>query len=163
MQHEQRTNPQAGEAGAPTREFLTFGLGQEEYGIPILSVQEIIGYQAATPVPNTPPWMSGVINIRGLVIPVFDVRRKFGMAPGAYDKTSVTIVNRVGSRVMGIVVDQVHDVLALPGAAIQPTPEMSGGIDPAFITGLGRVAGRVVMLLDIQRLLEDGMEAAQAA
>ncbi len=145
-----------------TNDFLTFSLDNEQYGIPILSVQEIIGYQPATSMPNTPPWMAGLINIRGVVIPVLDLREKFSMAPGEYDDASVIIVTRVEDRIVGAVVDEVNDVLALTSEQIQPTPEMSGSIPPQLITGLGQQDDRMVMLLDIARLLAEAIEEPQA-
>ncbi len=139
--------------------FLTFRLEGEMYGVPILSVQEIIGYQPATPVPNTPDWVSGVINLRGVVIPVLDLRTKFGMAAGRYDATSVIILVQVADKVMGSVVDGVDDVLYLTDEEIQPTPEMSGPVPAELLTGLGGRDGRLVRLLDLTRLLADALQA----
>ncbi|MDH4230026.1 MAG: chemotaxis protein CheW, partial [Nitrospirota bacterium] len=135
------------------QEFLTFGLGGEEYGIPILNVQEIIGYVRPTPIPNTPSWVSGVINIRGVVIPVVDVRTLFSMSHKDYDATSVIIVTMVGERVIGAVVDQVNDVLAFKENEMQDTPEVANDIRTDYITGLGKLGDRLVMLLDMAEVL----------
>ncbi len=141
--------------------FLTFHLDGELYGVPILSVQEIIGYEPATPVPNTPEWVSGVINLRGVVIPVLDLRTRFGMAVGEYGDTSVIILVQLEDKVMGLVVDGVDDVITLADQDIQPTPEMSGPVAAELIIGLGGREGRLIRLLDITRLLTDALEAPE--
>ena len=150
-------------AQAATQQFLTFTLADEEYGLPILDVQEIIGYQKSTPIPNAPDWVRGVINIRGVVIPVIDVRAKFGMPQIEYDAMSVIIVYRVGQRVVGAAVDAVNDVLSFTDDQLQDTPEMSSEVTADFITGLGKLEGRLVLLLDLPRLLGDEMETVESA
>ena len=159
----------AGRSGAPSEggpdgvrhEYLTFTLGREEYGIPILNVQEIIGYQEATPIPNSPAWVKGVVNIRGVVIPVVDIREKFTMPATEYNAYSVIIVNRVGERVIGAVVDAVNDVLAFTDAQIQEAPQVSRRLRTDFITGLGKLEGRLVLLLDMEQLLGDEVETVE--
>ncbi len=136
-----------------TQEFLTFALGSEEYGIPILTVQEIIGYQRPTPLPNSPAWVSGVVNIRGVVIPVVDVRSQFGMMEKEYDELSVIIVTQVAGRVIGSVVDQVNDVLSFTLDQMQETPEVSDQVNIKFITGLGKLDDRLVMFVDMEEIL----------
>jgi len=147
----------------PEQEFLTFSLGGETYGTPILSVQEIIGYEVATPLPNTPKWMCGVINIRGVIIPVLDMRARFGMSDGTYDENSVVIINLVQDRVIGTVVDEVRDVMGFTESAIQSTPPVSGSTSNRFVSGLGRSGDSTVMLLNIDELLMDCIEAKVAA
>jgi purine-binding chemotaxis protein CheW len=147
----------------PEHEYLTFRLAGETYGIPILSVQEIIGHDPATPVPNTPEWMSGVINIRGIIIPVIDMRARFGMAEGTYDETTVVIIARVDERVMGVVVDEVQDVLGFTEDNIQDTPPVSGPKSTQFVSGLGKRDGQTIMLLAIEDLLLSCIQEEQAA
>ncbi len=142
-----------GTSETETHEFLTFALGEEEYGIPILNVQEIIGYQKPTPIPNAPEWVSGVINIRGVVIPVVDVRQTFGMVHKEVDALSVIIVTELGGRTIGSVVDQVNDVLAFADDQMQATPEISGEVKAEAITGIGKKEDRLVMLLDMEHVL----------
>jgi len=139
-----------------THEHLTFTIDQEEYGIPILSVQEIIGYQKPTPIPNAPAWLSGVVNIRGMVIPVVDIRGLLGMESKEYDSNSVIIITEVDGRTIGSVVDQVNDVLAFQPDQMQATPEVADGIRTRSITGVGKLDERLVMLLDIGQVLAFG-------
>ncbi|MDH4229867.1 MAG: chemotaxis protein CheW [Nitrospirota bacterium] len=136
-----------------TQEFLTFGLGSEEFGIPILKVQEIIGFQRSTPIPNAPDWVLGVVNIRGVVIPVLDIRSIFGLGFREYDATSVIIVARIGEKVIGAAVDRVNDVLAFTDGQIQATPEVSERVDTHYLTGVGKMDERMVLLLDIEQVL----------
>jgi len=140
-------------------DYLTFSLGEEDFGIPILNVQEIIGYQESTPVPHAPAWMSGVINIRGQVIPVVDIRSKLGMCPGDYGDTSVIIVHRVGRRIIGAVVDAVNDVAGFPDDRIQAATTVSAQLKDGCVTGVGRLDDRrLVMLLDMCHLLDDDLD-----
>jgi purine-binding chemotaxis protein CheW len=138
---------------ADSNQFLTFVLGSEEYGIDILKVQEIRGYSAITAMPNTPPHIKGVMNLRGAVVPVVDLRSKFGMAETEYNKFTVIIVVMVGTRISGLVVDAVSDVLNIARAEIEPPPELESGIDASFITGLAKASEKLIMLLDIERLM----------
>ncbi|MDH4228298.1 MAG: chemotaxis protein CheW [Nitrospirota bacterium] len=139
-------------------EYLTFTLGGEEYGIPILVVQEIIGYQRPTPIPSTPAWVQGVVNIRGTVIPVVDVRAIFHMPTIEYGTGSVIIVNRVGDRVIGAAVDAVNDVLAFRADQIQATPEISDQVQIHYVDGLGKHDNRLVMLLDMAEMVTQGLD-----
>lgn len=140
------------------QEFLTFRLGDEEYGIPILVVQEIIGFQKPTAIPNAPEWVQGVVNIRGTVIPVVDVRSLFGMPAVEYDDTSVIIVNRVDDKVIGAAVDGVNDVLAFTSDEMQATPEVSDSFEVRFLDGMGKLDNRLVMLLDMAELIGRGLD-----
>ena len=137
--------------------YLTFKLDVEEFGLEILKVQEIIKMMDITRVPRTPPFVRGVINLRGKVIPVVDLRLKFGMeAKVNTDKTCVIVVTvrrGGGSVVMGIIVDEVSEVLDVAGASIEPAPEFGGAVDTSFILGMGKIGERVVTLMDVDRVL----------
>ncbi len=138
-----------------TRQFLTFALGAEEYGVEILKVQEIRGYSPITPIPNTPPHVMGVMNLRGSIIPVADLRRTLGMPASEYTAFTVIVVVNVGARVMGMIVDAVSDVLDIAVADIQPTPDFGTQVDAHFVQGMARTAGKLVILLDLERVLGD--------
>jgi purine-binding chemotaxis protein CheW len=142
-------------------QFLTFTLGDDTYGIEILKVQEIKGYSAITPIPNTPLYIKGVMNLRGAVVPVVDLRTKFGMRATEYDKFTVIIVVTVGAKIAGLVVDAVSDVLDIAPADIRSAPEM-GRVDTRFISGMAAVGERFAVLLDIERLLSEDELAAYA-
>jgi purine-binding chemotaxis protein CheW len=161
---------QASLSGRDHLEFLAFKLGQEEYGIDILKVQEIRGYEAPTRMVNAPASVLGVLNLRGVIVPVLDLRLKFNMAYTAYDSQTVTIVLNVGNRVIGMVVDAVSDVVALQREEIKPAPEFSGALDAQHIIGIATIQqggqARMLMLLDIEQLMSGadmGLVAAVAA
>jgi len=138
----------------PQREFLTFRLGTESFGIDILKVQEIRGWDEPTAIPNSPAFIKGVINLRGVIVPVLDLRMKFNLPQAAYDKFTVVIILNVASRVIGIVVDAVSDVLSLDKEAIRKTPEFSSAaFDTRYITGLATLDGQMLVLLDIEKLM----------
>jgi purine-binding chemotaxis protein CheW len=139
--------------GQDGSQYLTFTLGGEEYGVEILKVQEIKGYAAVTPIPSTPPEIKGVMNLRGTVIPVVDLRMKLGMAEAAYTPFTVIVVVTVGTKVLGLVVDAVSDVLNIPGADIQPAPDFGGEVNARFISGLAKAAETLVVLLDLDEIL----------
>lgn len=141
----------ASEAG--TSEFLTFRLGGEEYGIDILRVQEIRGVDAMTRIANTPSFIKGVIDLRGVIVPIVDLRVKFAFDHAAYDEFTVVIILNVGSRVVGTVVDSVSDVITLSDEQIKPAPEFSTAVGTNYITGIGRVDDRTIILIDIERLM----------
>ena len=134
-------------------QYLTFRLGEEEYGVEILKVQEIKGYTAITPVPNTPGYLKGVMNLRGTIVPVVDLRAKFAMAATEYTAFTVIIVLTVGTKVMGLIVDAVSDVLNIPKADIQATPDFGAQVDARFISGMAKAGDKLVVLLDIDRVL----------
>jgi purine-binding chemotaxis protein CheW len=136
-------------------QFLTFVLGDEQYGVEILQVQEIRGYSGVTPIPNTPPYIKGVMNLRGTVVPVIDLRARFSMEAGEYDKFTVIVVVTVGEKVIGLVVDAVSDVLDIPASEIRATPDLGARVDTQFISGMANIGGRLAVLLDIQRLLSE--------
>jgi purine-binding chemotaxis protein CheW len=139
-------------------QYLTFSLGQEEYGVEILKVQEIKGYSAITPIPNTPPYVKGVMNLRGAIIPVVDLRWKLGMPAAEYGPFTVIVVVKVGSKTIGLVVDAVSDVLNIPAADLQPAPDFGAQVDATFISGMARAGEKLVVLLDLDRVL--GAESA---
>ncbi len=136
-------------------QYLSFTLGEEEYGVEILKVQEIKGYSGITPIPNTPPYIKGVMNLRGTVIPVVDLRAKFSMSAREYNKFTVIIVVSVGARIVGLVVDAVSDVLDIRRSDIRPTPDLGARADTRFISGMATVGGKLVVLLQIEMLLTD--------
>lgn len=134
-------------------EFLTLRLGAEEYGIDILKVQEIRGYDAITQIANAPEFIKGVVNLRGAIVPIVDMRIKFRLGNPTYDQFTVVIILNLGIRIVGIVVDSVSDVLSLTDDQIRPTPELGSVIDTEFISGLGTVDERMLILIDIEKLM----------
>ena len=139
----------AGNAGG---EFLTFRLGAEEYGIDILKVQEIRSYEQPTRIANAPAFIKGVVNLRGVIVPIVDLRVKLG-CESVYNSFTVVIVLNVKGRVVGAVVDSVSDVLELAAGTIKPAPEMHTAVDTSFITGIGSVNDRMLILMDIEALM----------
>ncbi len=140
-----------------TDQFLTFMLAGEEYGVDILRVQEIKGWDAVTNIPNTPEYIRGVINLRGTIVPIVDLRLRFNMEKMEYGPTTVVIVLKVmsdeKSRIMGIVVDGVSDVYNIPSEEIREAPDFGSGIDTDFVMGLASVEDKMVILLDIDHML----------
>jgi purine-binding chemotaxis protein CheW len=134
-------------------EFLTFRLGAEEYGIDILRVQEIRSYEQPTRIANAPSFIKGVVNLRGVIVPIVDLRLKLNCATADYNSFTVVIVLNVRGRVVGAVVDSVSDVLELTKDHIKPAPEMNTTVDTGFITGIGSVADRMLILMDIEQLM----------
>lgn len=134
-------------------EFLTFRLGGEEYGIDILRVQEIRSYEEPTRIANAPSFIKGVVNLRGVIVPVVDLRIKLGCEKVEYNGFTVVIVLNVHGRVVGAVVDSVSDVLELGKDAIRPAPEMNLSVDTGFITGIASVGERMLILMDIAALM----------
>ena len=148
--------PQMGDplaAAGGSGEYLTFRLGAEEYGIDILKVQEIRGYEAVTRIANAPEFIKGVVNLRGIIVPVVDMRIKFCLDEARYDQFTVVIVLNVANRVVGMVVDAVSDVIALAASQIREPPDFSSTFDTKYITGLGTVDQRMLILVDIEKLM----------
>ena len=135
------------------QEFLIFTLGNEEYGIDILKVQEIRGYDQVTRIANTPALIKGVTNLRGVIVPIIDLRVKFSQQSVSYDENTVVIVLNFGQRVVGIVVDGVSDVLSLTAEQIRPAPEFAVTLATEYLTGLGSLGERMLILVDIEKLL----------
>lgn len=145
------------------REYLTFRLGQEEYGIDILKVQEIRGYEPPTRIANAPSFIKGVVNLRGTIVPIVDMRLRFNCAQADYNSFTVVIILNLRNRVVGIVVDSVSDVMDLAPENIRAAPDVESTIDNGCIVGLGSVAERMLILLDIEKLmsgLDMGLVAA---
>lgn len=135
------------------REYLTFRLDQEEYGIDILKVQEIRGYEPPTRVADAPPFIKGVVNLRGTIVPIVDMRLKFNCSKAEYDSFTVVIILNLRSRIVGIVVDSVSDVMELPSESLKAAPDIESVIDSAAVLGLGSLGDRMLILLDIERLM----------
>ena len=140
-------------SAAADNEFLIFTLGKEEYGIDILRVQEIRGYDAVTAIANTPEFIKGVINLRGIIVPIVDMRIKFSLKNVEYNQFTVVIILNLASRVVGMVVDGVSDVITLMPEQIKAAPEFSAALDTQYIKGLGAVDQRMIILMDIERLM----------
>jgi len=141
------------EGSLPSQEYLTFVLADESYGIDILKVQEIRGYDAVTKIANTPEFIKGVVNLRGLIVPIVDLRIKFGLGNVVYDDFTVVIILNLNGRVVGIVVDGVSDVMNLNGSQVRDVPDIVSSIDTKYITGLATVEDKMFILVDIEQLM----------
>jgi purine-binding chemotaxis protein CheW len=144
-------------------EVLSFRLGTEEYGISILRVQEIRGYEAVTRIANAPEYLKGVVNLRGIIVPIVDMRIKFQLGTPTYDSFTVVIILNIGHHVIGMVVDSVSDVVTLQPDQIKPTPEMGASIATDYLQGIGAISERMLILVDIDKLMsseEIGLVAA---
>ena len=139
--------------GMSRLEVVTFKLGEEEYGIDIQKVQELRGYDAVTRIANAPEYIKGVVNLRGIIVPIIDMRIKFKLGEPTYDQFTVVIVLNIGGRVVGMVVDSVSDVITLTGEQIKPAPEMGSVLDADYLIGLGTLDERMLILVDIDRLM----------
>jgi purine-binding chemotaxis protein CheW len=135
------------------REFLGFTLGQEEYGIDILKVREIRGYEAVTRIANAPDFIKGVINLRGVIVPIVDMRIKFKVGAAVYDQFTVVIILEIIGRIVGVVVDSVSDVFTLTPEEIKPAPEMNSAFNTSYLLGLGTIDNRMLILVDIDKLM----------
>jgi purine-binding chemotaxis protein CheW len=135
------------------REFLAFKLGSEEYGIDILRVQEIRSYEEPTRIANAPDFMKGVVNLRGVIVPIVDMRVKFNLASASYDSFTVVIVLNVSGRIVGMVVDAVSDVITLAAEQLRPVPEFNSSIDSDHLLAIGAVDDRMLILIDIEKLM----------
>lgn len=140
-------------AAGDSREYLTFTLGAEEYGIDILHVQEIRGYDTVTKIANSPDFIKGVINMRGVIVPIIDMRLKFNLGEVEYNQFTVVIILNIVGRVVGMVVDGVSDVIALREEQIRPAPEFGAILDTAYINGLATLDERMVIMVDIEKLM----------
>jgi purine-binding chemotaxis protein CheW len=144
-------------ATAPLSQFLTFVCAGEEYGVPILCVQEIKGWESVTRVPYTPDYLLGVMNLRGVIVPVIDLRTRFGLPASAPGTSTVVIVVRVfttrGEKTAGVVVDAVSEVYGVAAEEIKPTPDLGAPVERACVLGLASVDEKMVMLLDIDKLV----------
>ena len=149
--HEVGSEPRA--LTGQAQEYLTFSLGSEEYGVNILKVQEIRGYEKPTAIANAPAYIKGVVNLRGTIVPILDMRIKFGLGEPTYDQFTVVIILNVGGRVVGVVVDGVSDVIGLVADQVRPAPEFSSTFDTQYITGVGTVDERMLILVDMEKLV----------
>jgi purine-binding chemotaxis protein CheW len=134
-------------------EFLAFTLGKEEYGIHILKVQELRGYETVTRIANAPEFIKGVVNLRGIIVPIVDMRIKFNLGEPTYDQFTVVIILNIGGRVMGMVVDSVSDVITLTADQVKPPPEMGTAFNTDYLIGLGTLEERMLILIDIDKLM----------
>jgi purine-binding chemotaxis protein CheW len=142
-------------------EVLTFTLGQEEYAVDIQRVQELRGYHTVTRIANAPEYIKGVINLRGIIVPVIDMRIKFNLSAPTYDQFTVAIILNIRGRVVGMVVDSVADVVTLQPSEIKSAPAMGGAIDTSYLIGLGTLDSRMLILVDIDKLVS-GEDVASA-
>lgn len=142
----------AGSSSKPSKQFLTFRIGGEEYGIDILKVQEIRSYENPTRIAHAPSFVKGVVNLRGVIVPIMDLRLRLD-CEAQYSSFTVVIVLNVGNRILGMVVDSVSDVLELEDDQVRPAPDIAASIDSRFVTGLGKVGDRILILLDIQGMV----------
>ncbi len=150
MIHNAKDNTNGAETG---NEFLAFTLGKEEYGIDILKVQEIRGYEAVTRIANAPEFVKGVVNLRGIIVPIVDMRIKFKLGEPTYDQFTVVIILNISGRVVGMVVDSVSDVITLAPEQIKPAPEMGTAFNTDYLVGLGTLDERMLILVDIDKLM----------
>lgn len=145
-------------------EFLTFTLGAEEYGIDIQKVQELRGYDAVTRIANAPVHIKGVINLRGIIVPIVDMRIKFNLDAPSYDQFTVVIILNLADRIIGMVVDSVSDVISMTAEQIKPAPEMGSVLDAQYLVGLGTLNERMLILVDIASLMSSpGMGLTEKA
>ena len=148
--HETNNNPTA---AGKALEFLAFRLGHEEYGVDIQKVQELRGYDTVTRIANAPEHIKGVVNLRGIIVPIVDMRIKFKLGTPSYDQFTVVIILNIASRVMGMVVDSVSDVITLDADQVRPAPEMGALLDTEYLIGLGTLDDRMLILVDIDKLM----------
>jgi len=141
------------QASSPAAEYLAFTLGQEEYGIDIQKVAEIRSYETPTRIANAPDFVKGVVNLRGIIVPIVDMRIKFNLGTPTYDQFTVVIILNIGHRVVGMVVDRVSDVTMLTPEQIKPAPEIGSSMNTDYITGLGTIEERMLILVDIDKLM----------
>ena len=136
-----------------TLQLVSFKLGEEEFGVDILQVQEIIRMQSITRVPNAPHFVEGVINLRGKVIPIIDLRKRFDLGDHERDKNTRIVVVKIDEIVVGLIVDEVSEVLRIPADTVEPPPPIIAGIESDFIKGVGKLEGRLLILLDLNKIL----------
>lgn len=138
---------------ADANQFLTFSLGEEEYGVDILKVQEIKGYVPTTRIPNSPPDVVGVLNLRGTIVPIVDLRRKFGLESVEYTPFTAIVVVVVRGRIMGVIVDSVSEVVNIPAGDIQPAPDFGASMSTSMLQGMAKMSDSLITLLDIDTVL----------
>jgi len=153
MQTSPAATTETAEKNLATHEFLAFTLGNEEYGIHILKVQELRGYENPTRIANAPDFIKGVVNLRGIIVPIVDMRIKFKLGTPTYDQFTVVIILNIAGRVVGMVVDSVSDVITLSPDQVKPAPEMGTALNTDYLIGLGTVDQRMLILVDIDKLM----------
>ncbi len=141
-------------------QLVSFKLGDEEFGVDIMQVQEIIRMQNITSVPNAPDFVEGVINLRGRVIPIIDLRKRFGLEQKAHDKSTRIIVVKVDEITVGLVVDEVSEVLRIPKETVEPPPPIVAGVESEYISGVGKLEDRLLILLDLSKTLSKEEKAS---
>ncbi|MES3021469.1 MAG: chemotaxis protein CheW [Pseudomonadota bacterium] len=158
-----QSNPAGASAQGASLEYLSFRLGNEEYGVDIQKVQELRAYTRVTGLANAPAYIKGVVNLRGLIVPIIDLRIKFRLGEPTYDQFTVVIILYVAGAQVGVVVDSVSDVITLTAAQVKPVPDMGAANQPDYMTGLGAMDERMIILVDIERLLAGSLLAACAS
>ena len=154
IRHAESPTARPGAADAvDAREFLAFKLGDEEYGIDILRVQEIRSYEPPTRIAGAPAFMKGVVNLRGVIVPIVDMRLKFNLESVSYDSFTVVVVLNIGTRIVGIVVDAVSDVITLKADQLRPVPEFNSAIASEHLLAVGSIDERMLILIDIEKLM----------
>lgn len=148
-----QTTADASDKAISAHEFLAFTLGKEEYGIHILKVQELRGYEEPTRIANAPDFIKGVVNLRGIIVPIVDMRIKFNLGTSTYDQFTVVIILNIAGCTIGMVVDSVSDVITLAAGQVKPAPEMGSTIDVGHMTGIGALDERMLILVDIDKLM----------
>jgi purine-binding chemotaxis protein CheW len=143
----------AATAALTSLEFLAFTLGEEEYGLDIQKVQELRGYDAVTRIANAPEFIKGVVNLRGIIVPIIDMRIKLNLGTPTYDQFTVVIILALAGRVIGMVVDSVSDVITLTSEQVKPAPEMGSALNTDYLIGLGTIEQRMLILVDIDKLM----------
>lgn len=149
------TEPEDGELLADEVQLVTFKVDNEEYGVDIMQVQEIIRLGKVVRVPGAPPFVEGIMDLRGKVLPVVDLRRRFHLEPREHDATSRVVVINIADMTLGLIVDSITEVLRLPTSTIEPPPRIVAGIDARFLKGIGRVDKRLLILLDLDRIFSE--------
>jgi purine-binding chemotaxis protein CheW len=144
----------SGVSTGPTSQYITFTIGGEEYGVDIMAVREIKGWSDTTGLPNSPPYVRGVINLRGIIVPIFDLRARFGLGPTQATKTHVVIIVAVQQRTVGILVDSVSDILTIQASDVRSVPDMDRSIDDAYLNGLVAMSDRMVAIIALERLFD---------
>jgi purine-binding chemotaxis protein CheW len=150
---QENTGKAVADEGGVAQEYLTFTLGPEEYAIDILKVQEIRGYEQPTTIANAPAFIKGVINLRGTIVPIVDLRIKFGIGQAEYTPFTVVIILSISGRVVGIVVDGVSDVTTMRADQVRPAPEFAATVDTRYLKGLGTLGERMLIVVDIEQLM----------
>jgi purine-binding chemotaxis protein CheW len=148
---------------ANDQQFLTFLLEDQEYGLEIFKIKEIRGYSSITPIPNVPSHVRGVMNLRGTVLPVIDLRMKFNLQAVEYNRFTVIVIASVGDKTVGLLVDAVSDVLTVPEDSIRPAPDFGTSVETRFIHGVFQSRDKLVVGLDLEQLLKDGELAVPQA